>query len=56
MASIFGSDALLHGGSFDMLSLEHDDVLLIRDPSEPCREIVRKVLVRELVLVGRLAG
>lgn len=37
-----------------MLSFEHVDVALIRELSEPCREITRTVLFRELV--GRLAG
>ena len=54
MESIFASESRLHGANFEMLTFEHVDAALIREVSEPCREMVRTVLMRELV--GRLAG
>ena len=55
MASIFGSDVRLHGGSLDMLSLDLADEVLTVEPPLPCRDSMRDFLaeVRGLAACGR---
>lgn len=52
MASTLGSDIARHGGSFDMLSLEHVDALLSVEPPLPTRRMFECFLATGLAACG----